>query len=72
MLDNIILRIRGKIKFSVDKHIKQRIIDNNELVRLIYQTGSNPPFEIFYIEEGESTVSYLDNKTTEYFTIDNK
>ncbi|RAS74585.1 pyridoxamine 5'-phosphate oxidase [Priestia endophytica] len=70
--DNTILRIRGRIKFSADEHIKQKIIDNNELVRSIYQTGSNPSFEIFYIREGEGTVAYLDNRSPEYFIIDNK
>jgi uncharacterized pyridoxamine 5'-phosphate oxidase family protein len=70
--DNIILRIKGKIKYDSDSVIKQKIIDTNELVRTIYKTGDNPAFEIFYIEEGEGSVTYLDNRTSEYIVINNK
>ncbi|MBD8847311.1 pyridoxamine 5'-phosphate oxidase [Priestia megaterium] len=70
--DNIILRIKGTIRFDSDLAIKQKIVDTNELVRSIYKTGDNPTFEIFYIEEGEGSITYLDNRTPEYSVINNK
>lgn len=70
--DNIILRIKGTIRFDSDLAIKQKIVDTNELVRSIYKTGDNPAFEIFYIEEGEGSITYLDNRTPEYSVINNK
>ncbi|MCM3186851.1 pyridoxamine 5'-phosphate oxidase family protein [Priestia megaterium] len=69
---NIILRITGKIRFDDDMVIKQKIVDTNDLVRSIYRTGDNPNFELFYIEEGEALITYLDNRDSEYFTIYNK
>ncbi|MGR6342037.1 hypothetical protein ACU5CE_30230 [Priestia megaterium] len=70
--DNIILRVSGKIKFDNNANIKQKIIDTNDLVKSIYNTGDNPVFEVFYIEEGEGSVTYLDSRTPEYFKITNK
>ncbi|WP_176718161.1 hypothetical protein [Paenibacillus kribbensis] len=69
--DLAILRIRGRIRYDQDQGIKQRIIDTNELVRSIYHQGNHPVFEIFYIEEGKASVSYLDGRQSETFTIPN-
>ena len=69
--DRIILRISGKIRFDDDLLIKQRIIDTNELVRSIYKTGDNPIFEIFYIEKGEASITFLDGRKPEFFQIKN-
>lgn len=51
------IRLSGKVVFSKDMNIKKAIIDNNGLVRSIYQTADNPIFEIFYLEEAKAVIA---------------
>ncbi|KJS16187.1 MAG: pyridoxamine 5'-phosphate oxidase [Peptococcaceae bacterium BRH_c4b] len=54
--DYVTVRLRGEVKFYEGKVIKERIINNNDLVRSIYQSADNPVFEVFYIEHGEAII----------------
>jgi uncharacterized pyridoxamine 5'-phosphate oxidase family protein len=63
------LRISGKVTFSDDPLLKQRVINENEQVRAIYKTAENPIFEIFFIEHGTARLQYftgLPEKTIEF------
>lgn len=51
------IRLSGEIKFSDDLKIKEKILENNGLVKSIYQRAENPIFEIFYIEHGVAVIS---------------
>jgi len=51
------VRIRGEIKFSDDLRIKEKVLDNQPMVKSIYKTADNPIFEAFYIEHGTATVA---------------
>lgn len=50
------IRLSGEVKFSNDLKIKEKILENNGLVKSIYQTADNPVFEIFYIEHGTAVM----------------
>ena len=50
------IRISGKVEFSIDLELKQKVIDSNELVKSLYQNGSNPEFEVFTIS-GDATIA---------------
>ena len=45
------LRIAGKVEFIDDLEIKQKVIDANNLVKSLYESGDNPIFEVFTIKE---------------------
>lgn len=51
------LRIAGKIEFVDDVTIKQKVIDSNDLVKSLYESGENPEFEVFTISEGKATIA---------------
>lgn len=51
------IRLSGEVKFSDDVRIKEQILENNGLVKSIYQTADNPIFEIFYIEHGTAILA---------------
>ena len=50
------LRIAGKVEFTDSIELKQKVIDSNELVKALYETGENPTFEVFTIS-GKATIA---------------
>ncbi len=50
------IRISGKVEFNSDLELKQKVIDSNELVKSLYQSGDNPEFEVFTIS-GDATIA---------------
>jgi len=50
------VRLRGAVKFSDDRQLKQRILDNEPMIRSIYGSADNPNFTLFYLEHGEAIV----------------
>ena len=50
------LRIAGKVEFTDDLDLKQKVIDSNELVKTLYETADNPTFEVFTVA-GKATVA---------------
>ncbi len=63
------IRISGKVTFSNDTDIKKYIIENNDLVKSIYKTPDNKVFEIFYIEEGQVTISDFSGNPPRIYNI---
>lgn len=50
------LRISGAVEFTDSVELKQKVIDSNELVKALYETGKNPVFEVFTIN-GKATIA---------------
>lgn len=49
-------RISGKVEFTSNLELKQKVIESNELVKTLYQSGDNPEFEVFTIS-GDATIA---------------
>jgi uncharacterized pyridoxamine 5'-phosphate oxidase family protein len=61
------IRLNGKVVFSKDLDIKKDIIENNGLVKSLYQTAENPIFEIFYLEDAKAVIAdFSGNPPAEY------
>ncbi len=53
------LRLAGKVVFENNMTVKNRIMEENEVVRSIYRMADNPVFEVFYLAEAIASVSNL-------------
>ncbi len=51
-----ILRLSGKVNFSQDVEMKNKILENNPGVKSMYKSSENPVFEIFCLEHGKATM----------------
>lgn len=51
------LRLSGKVVFTDNLDIKNKIIEHSELVKGIYGSGDNPEFAAFCLEEGKATIA---------------
>ena len=47
---NPVLSVNGKAVFTEDMGLKTRAINDNPLIKEIYQTPENPTFKLFYLE----------------------
>ncbi len=63
------VRISAKVVFTDDKEIKEFLIGNNESVKGIYGTASNPDFNLFYLTEGVATLSDFSGNPPQTFTL---
>ena len=63
------IRIAGKVEFVDDLEIKQKVIDANELVKALYESGDNPIFEAFTIAEGKATIADFSGEPPKTFEI---
>ena len=63
------LRIAGKVEFIDDLEIKQKVIDANNLVKSLYESGDNPIFEVFTIKEGKATIADFSGEPPKVFEI---
>lgn len=61
------IRLNGKAVFKNDMDIKEKVIAASPLVKNIYQTASNPIFEVFYLDEAKATIAdFSGNPPKEY------
>ena len=67
--DTKYIRIDGKVKFINDVSLKDKVLDSNEIVKSIYKSGSNPDFEIFFIESGKIILADLLGNPSKEFDI---
>jgi uncharacterized pyridoxamine 5'-phosphate oxidase family protein len=63
------VRLRGKITFTEDRKVKERIIEGNSLVKSIYQTPDNPIFKAFYIEHGSASIADFSGQPPKIYTF---
>ena len=60
-----VLSINGKIVFVEDLALKGRALDENPLIKGIYNTPENPIFKLFYIDTEEvETFSFAEGPKT--------
>ena len=63
------IRIAGKVEFVDDLEIKQKVIEANELVKALYESGDNPIFEVFTISEGKATIADFSGEPPKVYEI---
>lgn len=63
------IRLSGKVVFSKDMAIKRTIIENNPLVKSIYQNAENEIFEIFYLEDAKAVIDDFSDTPTKELTL---
>lgn len=63
------IRLSGKAVFSTDMTIKDKIIEVSPLVKSIYQTGSNPIFEVFYLSEAKAAIADFSGNPPQEFIL---
>lgn len=63
------VRLRGKITFTEDMKIKERILREKALVKSTYHTADNPIFKVFYIEHGVASISDFSDQQPKRFTF---
>lgn len=57
------LRINGKVVFSNDIKIKEKVLNSSELVKSIYKYADNKVFEVFYIDNAKAVIADFSGNT---------
>lgn len=63
----VTIRVCGEVTFSNDVGMKKTILENNPMVKGIYQTPDNPIFEIFYLDHGTAVISGFSGQAPQIF-----
>ena len=63
------VRLRGKVNFTEDIKIKEKILASNDLVKSIYKSADNPIFKAFYIEHGSAIIGDFSGKPPKQITF---
>lgn len=53
------LRLEGKVVFSDNLKIKERVFEVSPLVAGIYKVPDNPIFEVFYLDEATASIGEI-------------
>ena len=59
------LRLNGKVVFSSDLMLKQKVLDKSPLVKSIYETADNPSFELFYLDQAHAFIDDFSQNPTQ-------
>ena len=65
----VTLRVKGSANLDDNMQVKQRIIDNNGLVRSIYGSAENPDFTVFSVDHGTAFMFDFTGNPPESFTF---
>lgn len=57
--DQAWLRLSGKVVFSNNLAVKEKVLMQSPLVKSIYKTADNPTFEVFYLEEVSASLGEI-------------
>lgn len=63
------IRLNGKVVFIDDVSIKNKVIESSGLVKSIYQTGDNPVFEVFYLDEAKAIIADFSGNAPKQFEL---
>ena len=63
------LRLSGKVVFTQDLAIKEKVQEASDLVKSIYKTADNPVFEVFYLNEASATISDFSGQPPQTFNL---
>ena len=62
------IRISGKVEFTDSIELKQKVIDSNELVKALYESGDNPVFEVYTVS-GKATIADFSGEPPKTYEI---
>lgn len=62
-------RISGKVVFADDQEVKKTILEQNGLVRSIYETPDNPVFKTFYLTEATAGIFDFSGNPPKRYTL---
>lgn len=65
----VTLRVKGTANLDDDLRVKQRIIENNGLVRSIYGSAENPDFTVFSVDHGTAFMFDFSGNPPESFSF---
>lgn len=65
----VTLRLKGTANLDDNMQVKQRIIENNGLVRSIYGSAENPDFTVFSVDHGTAFMFDFTGNPPESFTF---
>lgn len=51
------IRLSGKVVFSQDMNLKNKVFEVSPVVKSVYKTADNPAFELFYLEDAEAVIT---------------
>ena len=61
------IRLSGKAVFKNDMDIKEKVIEASPLVKNLYESASNPIFEVLYLDEAKAVIAdFSGNPPKEY------
>ena len=63
------VRLRGKVTFTEDMRIKEKILEGSDLVKSIYKSADNPIFKVFYIAHGSAVIADISGQPPKQFTF---
>lgn len=63
------LRLNGKVVFSKDLEIKEKVLNSSELVKSIYKEATNPIFEVFYLEDAKAVIADFSGTPPKEYTL---
>jgi uncharacterized pyridoxamine 5'-phosphate oxidase family protein len=53
------IRLSGKVVFSDNIEIKEKVFEVNPIVKGIYKDPGNPEFEVFYLEDASASINEI-------------
>lgn len=67
--DMTTLRVKGEVNLDDDMAVKQRILENNPLVRSLYGSADNPDFTVFSVDHGTAFMFDFSGNPPQSFTF---
>lgn len=67
--DMLTLRIAGQAAFENNMAVKEAIMRKSDVVRSIYKTADNPVFSVFFIANGQGTITDMKGNPPRRFTL---
>lgn len=53
------IRLKGKVVFSSDLRIKEKVFEESPMIKTIYSDPKNPIFEVFYLAEASASITEI-------------
>lgn len=63
------MRLNGKVSFSNDIAIKEKVLNSSPLVKSLYKTADNPIFEIFYLDDANAVIADFSGNAPKEFNL---
>ena len=63
------MRLNGKVSFSNDIAIKEKVLNSSPLVKSLYKTADNPIFEIFYLDDAKAVIADFSGNAPKEFNL---